>query len=76
MKGLNDIDEKIVNKEYLLEILALLDDKDQTSFYGFYLKYIKYSISLLKIKPDTINKLKKLLGILIKVKIYCLKNFI
>jgi hypothetical protein len=56
MQGLNDIDEKIIEKEYLIELLSLLDEKEQLSFYGFYIRYIRYSISKIKIKCE--NKMK------------------
>ncbi len=78
MQGLNDIDEKIIDREYLIELLSLLDEKQQLSFYGFYIRFIRHSILKIKLKCE--NKMKDseieipkslilLLNTLIKVKL-------
>lgn len=75
MKGINDIDEKICNKEYLMDLLSLLEGRQKT-FYGFYLRFLRFYIDNLKLifgdeKKYSIFKinLKKLLNILLRVKI-------
>jgi hypothetical protein len=66
MLYLNDIDEKIINKEYLIDLLELLDCEDHISLYGYYTRYIFYSIKYYKITLSVIPNLKKIFGILYK----------
>ena len=66
MLYLNDIDEKIINKEYLIHLLELLDSEDHISLYGYYTRYIFYSIKYYKITLSVNPNLKKIFGILYK----------
>jgi hypothetical protein len=52
MQGLNDIDEKIIEKEFLIELISLLDEKEHLSFYGFYIRFIRYSINKIKLAKE------------------------
>ena len=67
MQGLNDIDEKIIKKEYLIDLLTLIDEKDHLSFYGFYVRFIRYSISQIKVLTNIPQSLINIFNILFKV---------
>jgi len=73
MQGLNDVDERICAKEYLMDLLYLIDGEHR-SFYGFYLRFLKYCVDNMKLISGNQEKyilcmrnLKKLLKILLKV---------
>ena len=68
MQGLNDVDEKIIEKDFILDLLIILDENYQITFYGFYLRFLKNCIPRLKCSTKIINNIKKLLLIFYKVR--------
>ena len=66
MTHLNDIDERIINKDYLVDLLELLDNEDHLSLYGYYTRYIFYSIKYYKVNLTVNSNLKKIFCILYK----------
>lgn len=70
MQGLNDFDEKITEKEFIVELLHILDEEFQYSFYGFYLNFIKVSLIRIKSQNKVSNNLIEILKILLKVLLF------
>jgi hypothetical protein len=68
MTCLNDINEEIVRKEYIIDLLLLLNDQDQISFYGFYVRYINFSLKYYKLENKVDNNFDKLISIVYKMK--------
>jgi hypothetical protein len=65
MPCLNDIDEKIIKKEYIFELLDYLDNKEQKALFGFYLRFIRYNVKYYKMNQCVHPALKKVLNILL-----------
>ena len=68
MQGLNDVDERIIEKDFILDLLIILDQNYQITFHGFYLRFLKNSIPRLKCSNKMIVNIKKLLLIFYKVR--------
>jgi hypothetical protein len=67
MTCLNDITEAIVQKDYIIDLLMLLDDDDQISFYGFYVRYINFSTKYYKLENKVDKNFNKLISIMYKM---------
>ena len=66
MNNLNDIDGNITNHKYILDLLELLNEKQQENFYGFYIKFLKANSSKIFFNKENMIKL---INLLIKIKL-------
>ncbi len=71
MPSLNDIDNKLLEKRFLIETLVLLGKEDHRNLYCFYLKYLENSIKSIKLESNNliIENLEKIFKILFYVKL-------
>jgi hypothetical protein len=65
MPCLNDIDERIIKKDYIFELLDFLDQDDHKALFGFYLRFVKYNVRFFKINQCVHPSLKKVLNIVL-----------
>jgi hypothetical protein len=63
MTCLNDIDERIIRNEFIVDLLLLLENDYQSAFYGFYVRYLNFSLKFFKIENKADKNLKKLISI-------------
>jgi hypothetical protein len=65
MPCLNDIDERILKKEYIFELLDYLENEHHMALFGFYLRFVKYNLKYYKVNQSVHPALKKVLTILL-----------
>lgn len=71
MPSLNEIDEELISKDYLIDVLLFLDQENHRNLYGFYLKFLKISIKSMRLQDNglILSNIKKLLKLFLEVKI-------
>jgi hypothetical protein len=67
MTCLNDITEEIIRNDYIIDLLLLLGDDDQVSFYGFYIRYINFSLKFYKLENKVDKNFQKLMSIMYRI---------